>query len=98
MEATSISKAVSQGEKQTVDPNRELLALGGANVAAGVFRGYPISVGFSRSAVNAEAGANSGLAALVTAATVALTLVALTPLFHYLPHAALAAIAAWGCK
>jgi SulP family sulfate permease len=51
-----------------------------------------VAGGFSRTAVNVEAGARSGLASLVTAITVAVTLLLLTPLFHHLPRAVLAAI------
>jgi len=92
MESISVSKNLCRKEKYEVDANRELVALGAANLAAGLFRGYPVTGGFSRTAVNHQAGAKSGLAGLITAATIALTLLFLTPLFYYLPKAVLASI------
>jgi SulP family sulfate permease len=67
-------------------------ALGLANVCAALFSGYPVTGGFSRTAVNYQAGGRSGLASIITAAVVILTLLLLTPLFYYLPNAVLAAI------
>jgi len=90
MEAIAVAKAVAGRTK--VAPNRELIGLGAANLVAGLVRGYPIAGGLSRTAVNAQAGARTGLAGIVTGALVVLTLVLLTPLFHYLPKAVLAAI------
>jgi SulP family sulfate permease len=69
-----------------------LRALGAANLAAGVFSGYPVTGGLSRTAVNYRAGARTSLASLISASFVLLTLAFLTPAFHYLPSAALAAI------
>jgi SulP family sulfate permease len=63
-----------------------------ANVLGALFSAYPVTGGFSRTAVNAQAGARTGLASLITAAVIALTLLFLTPLFHDLPQAVLAAI------
>jgi len=51
-----------------------------------------VTGGFSRSAVNEQAGAQTNLASLITAATVAITLLFLTPLLYFLPKAVLAAI------
>ncbi|NLE38547.1 MAG: STAS domain-containing protein, partial [Pirellulaceae bacterium] len=79
-------------ERYRIDPNRELGALGLANVAASLSGGCPVTGGFSRTAVNHEAGARTGMASLVTAVIILLTLLLLTPLFHYLPYAVLAAI------
>lgn len=92
IESIAIARRIATQERYHIDPNRELVALGFANVAAGFFSGFPVTGGFSRTAVNHQAGARSALASLVTAALVILTLVALTPLFHYLPQAVLAAI------
>jgi SulP family sulfate permease len=75
-----------------VDPDRELAGLGLANLVAGVLAAFPVTGGFSRSAVNAQAGARSGLASVVTALLVLLTLLLLTPAFHDLPQAILGAI------
>merc|ERR1712127_650 len=66
--------------------------LGLSNLSAGLFNGYAITGSFSRSAVNNEAGAKSGISALVTAALVLLTLLFLTPVFELLTNATLASI------
>ncbi len=92
MESIAVAKSFARKNRVEVDPDQELRALGLANLAAGLFRGYPITGGFSRTAVNAQAGAKSGLASLTTASVVALSLLFLTPLFFYLPKAVLAAI------
>jgi SulP family sulfate permease len=92
MESIAVAKAFAQRQGYEVNANQELIGLGMANLGGSVFQAYPVTGGFSRTAVNAEAGARTGLASLITAAVVALTLVFLTPLFHYLPKAVLAAV------
>ena len=92
MEAISVAKTYARRNRYELDANRELVGLGLANLGAALFRGYPVTGGFSRTAVNAQAGARTPLAALVTASVVAATLLFLTPLFFYLPKAILAAI------
>lgn len=91
MEAFSSGLAVAR-RGEVVEPDQELLALGFSNIAAGLLRGYPIAGGLSRTAVNAQAGARSPLAGVVTAALVALTLALFAPLLATLPRAVLAAI------
>jgi SulP family sulfate permease len=92
MESISVAKALASKRNYEVQPNQELMGLGLANVAGSMFGAFPVTGGFSRSAVNAQAGANTGLASLLTAGFVALALVFLTPLFFYLPKAVLAGI------
>jgi SulP family sulfate permease len=92
MEAISVAKSFASKHRYEVDANRELVGLGAANIAAFFSAGYPVTGGFSRSAVNERAGARTPLASLITASLVALTLLFFTPLFHHLPNAALAAI------
>jgi len=92
MEAISVGRTFAQQFRYDIDPNRELIALGFANLAGGVTGGYPIAGGFSRTAVNVRAGARTQLAALVTCAVVIMTLLFLTQAFFYLPKAALSAI------
>lgn len=92
MESIAVAKVYARRNRYEVDANRELIGLGAANVGAGLFGGYPVTGGFSRTAVNAEAGARTKLAALITAAIVTLVIVALTPLFQQLPSATLGAI------
>ncbi|MBX2843778.1 MAG: solute carrier family 26 protein [Flammeovirgaceae bacterium] len=91
MEATAISKAMATN-KNKVQANQELIALGSANLIGSFFRSFPVSSGFARTAVNIQAGAKSSLAAFFSAALIALTLFVLTPYFYYLPKAILAAI------
>ncbi|MBT5038543.1 MAG: sulfate permease [Rhodospirillaceae bacterium] len=92
VESVSVAKALASKRRQKIDADQELRALGVANIGAAFSGGYPVTGGFSRSMVNFTAGANTGLAAIVTAILIAFTLAFLTPLFHYLPKAALAAI------
>ncbi len=92
MESISVAKAFARKNRYEIDANRELIGLGVANIAGSLFQGYPVTGGFSRTAVNGQAGAKTGLASLFTAALIALTLLFLTPLFYYLPKAVLAAI------
>lgn len=92
MESIAVAKKLAAREEYRIDANQELKGLGLANIAAGVFSGFPVTGGFSRSAVNYQAGARTGLATMITAGLVLFTLIAFTGLFHYLPNAVLAAI------
>ncbi|NSW56188.1 MAG: sulfate permease [Armatimonadetes bacterium] len=92
MESIAVAEMIAARERYKVDANRELVALGLGNVASGLISGYPVTGGFSRTAVNYQSGAKTGLASVVTAAVVVLTVLFLTPLFHYLPHAVLASV------
>jgi len=73
-------------------PNRELIALGAANIAGSFFHIFPAGGGTSQTAVNFAAGARSQIAALVTLGVVIATLLFLSPLISLLPQATLAAI------
>lgn len=93
MEAFSVAKAVEVKRRDhKVIPNQELIGLGAANLIGSFFQSYPVTGGFSRTAVNHQAGAITPLASIISAILVAFTLIFLTPLFYYLPHAILAAI------
>ena len=93
MEAISVAKAIEEKEKKyTLNPNQELIALGASNMVGALFQSYPTTGGFSRTAVNHQAGAKTGLAALITAALVAIVLSFFTHWFYYLPKAILSAI------
>ena len=92
MESISVAKALASKRRQKVDADQELVALGAANLGATLTGGYPVTGGFSRSVVNFSAGANTGLASIITAGLIAFTVIFLTPLFYYLPNAVLAAI------
>jgi sulfate permease, SulP family len=75
-----------------LDPNQELLGLGGANVSSGLFGGFVVNGSLSKTAVNQAAGARSQLSGLVAAALVVLTLLFLTGLFEDLPEPVLGAV------
>jgi len=93
MEAISVAKAVEEKEKTNyLNPNQELIALGSANIVGGLFQAFPTTGGFSRTAVNHDAGAKTGVAALFSAAVVGLTLLFFTSFFYHLPTAVLGAI------
>ncbi len=92
MEAMSIAKAMENKHGNALSPNQELIALGTANIVGAFFKSYPTTGSFGRTAINDLSGAKTGLANLVSAVLVGLTLLFLTPLFYYLPNAVLAAI------
>jgi len=91
LEAISVGRSYAVKAGLDIAPNREFVALGTANLLGSFFQAYPVTGSFSRTAVNAEAGARTQVAGLVATALVALTLLFLTPLFFYLPKVALAA-------
>lgn len=92
MESVSVAKALASRKRENVDANRELFALGLADVGAAFTGGYPVTGGFSRSMVNYSAGVRTPLGSIFTAAFVAVSVLFLTPLFFYIPKAVLAAI------
>jgi MFS superfamily sulfate permease-like transporter len=81
MEAISVAKAMAAKTGQRLDPNRELIGQGLANICGAVAKSYPISGSFSRSAVNLQSGAISGLSSVFTSLTVVVVLLVFTPLF-----------------
>lgn len=92
-EAISIGKSIEhQHDDYKIDPNQELRALGLSNMLGSLFQSYPTTASFSRSAINNEVGAKTGMASLVSAAIIAMTLLFLTPLFYYLPKPILASV------
>lgn len=92
MESIAVAKVYASRHRYEVDANKELVGLGLANIFGAFFRAYPTTGGFSRTAVNDQAGARTNLAAIFSAIVIALTLLLLTPLFYYMPNAVLAAI------
>lgn len=93
MESIAVAKAVQAKHKNyKLIPNQELIALGVANIGAAFFQAYPVTGGFARTAVNDQAGAKTGMASIISALLIILTLLFLTPLFYYLPNAILAAV------
>jgi SulP family sulfate permease len=92
VESLSVAKVLAARRREKVDANRELIGLGVANLGASFTGASPVCGGFSRSVVNFEAGAKTQLAGVITALTIAVAAVLLTPLLFHLPVAALAAI------
>jgi SulP family sulfate permease len=92
MESIAVAKMIAAKEKYRVDSNQEFIGLGLANLIGSFFMAYPVTGGFSRTAVNYPVGARTGLASMIAAILVVLVLLFLTPLFHFLPKAVLAAI------
>jgi MFS superfamily sulfate permease-like transporter len=92
MEAISIAKAMAAKTGQRLDPNQELIGQGLANILGSMSKSYPTSGSFSRSAVNLQAGAISGLSSVFTSLAVVIVLLFFTPLLYHLPQAVLAAV------
>ncbi len=92
MEAISIAKAMAAKTRGRIDPNRELIGQGLANLVGGASQSFPVSGSFSRSAVNLNAGAVTGLSSVFAGLLVLLTLLFLTSLLYHLPQAVLAAV------
>jgi len=92
MEAIAIAKAMAAKTGQKLDPNQELIGQGLANMLGSIGSSYAVSGSFSRSAVNLQAGAISGISSVVTSVMVIITLLFFTPLLYHLPQAVLAAV------
>jgi len=93
MESIAVAKAIQAKHKNyKIIPNQELIGLGLANIGGSFLQAFPTTGGFSRTAVNDQAGAKTGVAAILSAALIILTLLFLTPLFYYLPKAILASV------
>ncbi|MDP6776823.1 MAG: SulP family inorganic anion transporter, partial [Candidatus Latescibacteria bacterium] len=92
MEAVSIAKAIATQTGQRLDYNQELMGQGLANIAGSFTQSYPVSGSFSRSAVNFQSGAQTGLSSVITVGVVGITLVFFTPFLYHLPQSVLAAI------
>lgn len=92
MEAISIAKAMAGKTGQRLDPNQELIGQGLANILGAIGKSYPTSGSFSRSAVNLQAGAVTGLSSVFTSIAVVVALMFFTPLLYHLPQSVLAAV------
>ena len=93
MESIAVAKAIQAKHRNyKVIPNQELIGLGVANIGGAFFQSYPVTGGFSRTAVNDQAGAKTGMASIISAVLIILTLLFLTPLFYFLPKAILASV------
>ena len=93
VEVLSIGKLLETKTKNhTIEPNRELIAVGLSKVIGGFFQAVPSSGSFSRSAINNDSRSHSQMSSIITFLLIGMTLLFFTPLFYYLPKAVLAAI------
>lgn len=92
VESISIGQTLAAKRRQSIDPDKELVALGAANIGASLSSAMPVTGGLSRSIVNFDAGAQTPAAGMITAVSIGLALLFLTPMLYFLPNATLAAI------
>ncbi|MEY2949641.1 MAG: hypothetical protein RLZZ248_842 [Bacteroidota bacterium] len=93
IESLAIAKTIEGKHKDyKVIPNQELFALGITKIGGAFFQSYPTTGSFTRSAINDEAGAKTGLSSIISAVVIASILLFLTPAFYYLPKAILASV------
>ena len=92
VESISVVRTFALKHDHSISADQELLALGAANLVAGVGQGYPVAGGMSQSAVNEKAGAQSPLALLFASASLGAVLLFLTGLMRNLPQPVLAAV------
>jgi sulfate permease, SulP family len=92
IEGSSMARTFSKKHGYEINPDQELLALGTANLASGIFQGYPVGGSLSRSAVNDRSGAKTQLAAAISSILLAFILLFFTRLFTNLPETVLAAV------
>ncbi|KAL1207034.1 Sulfate transporter 4.1 [Cardamine amara subsp. amara] len=92
LESVGIAKALAAKNRYELDSNSELFGLGVANILGSLFSSYPSTGSFSRSAVNNESEAKTGLSGIITGIIIGCSLLFLTPVFKYIPQCALAAI------
>jgi len=92
VETAAIGRMFAEKHGQRLDSNQEFLALAGANLAAGLGQGFPISGGMSQSLVNESGGARTPLSGLIASALILLVALFFTDLLHNLPQPVLAAV------
>lgn len=91
-DTTALSRSFALKYNDDVDPNQEILALGAANVSAGLFQGFPVSASASRTAVADTAGGRSQVVGVVGAISIVLLLLFANDLVKDMPSASLAAV------
>ncbi|AHE68321.1 SulP family inorganic anion transporter [Legionella oakridgensis] len=91
-EAITIAKRIATENRQRLNTNQELLGQGLAKCIGSFFQSMPVSGGFTRSAINFQAGAKTGFSSIVAGLIVMVVLLWLTPFFYYLPYATLAVV------
>ncbi len=92
LEAISIAKTLAARSGQKIDPNRELLGMGAANIAATAFGAMPGSSSFIRSAVNYQTGGKTQLSSVLSSVFVLAIVAVISAFANYIPIAAIAAL------
>ncbi|PHR93237.1 MAG: sodium-independent anion transporter [Robiginitomaculum sp.] len=97
VDSVSIGQTLAAKNRTRVDPNKELLGVGAANIAAGLTGAYPVAGSLSRSAINFSSGAKSPLVGVMTALVVALAILTILPILKSMPLATLAGLIVYSC-
>lgn len=92
VEAISIAKSVALSSRQRIEPNREFIGQGVANMVGAFFRCFPASGSFTRSAINYDAGARTRMACLISGCFVAIAIILFAPYARFIPQASLAGV------
>ncbi len=92
MEAIAVDRVMCEKRQETLNANQELISIGISNIGGAFFGGYPVTGGLSRTAFNAQAGAKTAFASMVTVLTVMLALWFLSPLLEDLPKVTLSVL------
>ena len=91
VESVSVAQSLALKRGERIEPNRELLGTGFANLASAMSGGFPVTGGFARSVVNYDAGAHTPASGVFSAIVMAIVIAGLTAGFHSLPLTVLAA-------
>ena len=97
VDSISVGQTLAAKSRLRVDPNKELLGVGAANIAAGITGAYPVAGSLSRSAVNYSSGARSPLVGVIAAIIMAIAVLTIMPLLSKLPLATLAGLIIFSC-
>ncbi len=92
LESYAVAKTIAKKAQTPLNSKQELVGLGFANISTSFIGTVPVGGAFSRTALNYQTGAKTKLASIVTAIIIIVTLLFFTPLFYYLPKAALGAM------
>ncbi|MBP6469634.1 MAG: sulfate permease [Chloroflexi bacterium] len=92
VQTSAIARSLAARTGQRPDSNQEFVGQGMANIASGLFSGYPVTGSFPRTAINYEAGAKSAFSSIFAALFVIIAMFALGPMAAYLPRTALAGV------
>ena len=91
VQSVSVAQAMALRRQEKINPDRELMGLGAANLASALSGAYPVTGGFARTAISFSAGAQTPLAGVFSVILMAGVVFSMTGLFYYMPHAVLAA-------